>query len=179
MEGVKLIIRLLSSSLHRIPWSHLSQGGPMGYSLSYQDALTLERVGETLKNNRELSYRIRLVLAVYRSQQTGESINNIALRYSCAPGTIRKYVRRYLDDGLEGLRTVPSPGRPSFLSDSDLNRLEDLFSFPPSAYGYATEEWSIHLVYRHVIREGLFEAGVSPETIKSYLRKLDLEVDLK
>lgn len=69
--------------------------------------------------------------------------------------TIRLWLNRYLQEGLEGLRGKKPPGRPGKKSLVIESQLEELLSKMPQDYGYQEAGWQINLLRHWLAKQGV------------------------
>ncbi|NIM05145.1 MAG: IS630 family transposase, partial [Armatimonadetes bacterium] len=67
--------------------------------------------------------------------------------------TVRDWIDRYEEDGLEGLRTAPRSGRPPKADESYRKLLEEVVETPPRQMGYPFNCWTLERLARHMERE--------------------------
>ena len=70
--------------------------------------------------------------------------------------TIRLWLRRYLEKGLEGLKSYAPPGRTAKKGPAIKTHLKELLSHSPQAYGYEESGWQIN-----IFRDWLKTQGVN------------------
>ncbi len=76
----------------------------------------------------------------------GESIEEISALFGRHAHTIRSWIKRYKEAGIEGLSSVLPPGRPNKKQALVINELETLLTSSPQQYGYLQAGWSIGML---------------------------------
>jgi len=83
----------------------------------------------------------------------GRSQAQVARELGVTPAAVCQWARARDEDGDEGLKARPHPGRPSKLDARQRKRLEKLLLQGPRRHGYATELWTLprvaELIERH------------------------------
>lgn len=95
----------------------------------------------------------RRAAIILRSAQ-GEKVPAIARGLGLFHGTVRQWIRRFTDAGLEGLRERPRSGRPPVYSELELGRVVQLALTPPKALGKPFCHWSLDTLEEELQREG-------------------------
>jgi len=106
-------------------------------------------------------------LAVQRVSE-GWTQKDVAAFLGVHARSVGSWVRAYRAAGATGLRGTPHPGRPPYLTDSDLRHLEQLLLRGPTAHGWANGLWTCNRV-REVIRRA-FGVEYHPRYISVVLR---------
>jgi transposase len=107
----------------------------------------------------EFSLRAKIILA----SAAGEGVREMARRLEISPDTVCHWRRRYVSQGLEGLRTRPRPGRPRTISDAKERSIVSATMKPPKARTH----WSTRRLAEHV--------GVGGTTVQRIWRKYGLQ----
>jgi transposase len=106
-------------------------------------------------------------LAVLLSDR-GQSVPVIAESIGRHEHTIRSWLKAYLQDGIEGLRHTPPPGRTNRKEHEALMILQPVLAKHPSDYGYLESGWSTNLLVDYLLQQGL---EVSSSTVKRVLKR--------
>ncbi|KTD73420.1 hypothetical protein Ltuc_1267 [Legionella tucsonensis] len=67
---------------------------------------------------------------------------------------VRLWLNRYIQDGVEGLRTRKPPGRPEQKAPIIETQLEELLHQSPQDYGYQVTGWQINVLKDWFARQG-------------------------
>ena len=95
----------------------------------------------------------RRAAIILRSAQ-GERVPAIGSGLGLFYGTVRKWIRRFTDSGLEGLRERPRSGRPPVYSELERGRVIHLASTRPEELGKPFRRWSLDTLEEELRREG-------------------------
>jgi len=106
-------------------------------------------------------------LAVLLSDR-GQSVPVIAESIGRHAHTIRSWLKAYIQDGTEGLRNTPPPGRANRKEHEALMILQPVLAKHPSAYGYLEAGWSTTLLVDDLLQQGL---EASESTVKRALKR--------
>lgn len=82
----------------------------------------------------------------------GMSARRAALLMGDSPRTVESWVRRFREEGLEGLREKRGSGRPARLQPKQREVLRAAFLRSPRAAGYATNGWDGKTVANYIER---------------------------
>jgi transposase len=82
--------------------------------------------------------------------------------------TVRKWRRRYCEQGLDGLADAPRPGRPRKYRARVVAEVKALACELPAAYGRPLARWTCPELARAAAAAGVVEA-VSPSTVRRWL----------
>lgn len=95
----------------------------------------------------------RRAAIILRSAQE-EKVPAIARGLGLFHGTVRKWIRRFTDAGLEGLRERPRSGRPRVYSELERGRVIQLALTPPKELGKPFCHWSLDTLEEELQGEG-------------------------
>lgn len=91
---------------------------------------------------------------------TGQSCREIARLFGEDASTVQRWVRRFEDRGLEGLREGERPGRPRQLDAGQWRQVAADLRRTPRAFGLAANLWDGPLLAEHLRRRFGIELGV-------------------
>lgn len=132
-------------------------------SLSEEEKAALNRLRGSQKSNiGERAYYVLL-------SNSGKSVSEIATHLSRNGHTIRLWLKRYLEDGIMGLKTKKQPGRPAKKAPVIESQVQELLAKSPQAYGYQEAGWQINLLRDWFARQGIHACD---NTIVKSLNKL-------
>ena len=120
------------------------------------------------RRNSTCDVRVRAVKAVLR----GRSMSDVADAYDTNRSTISRWVKRYEEEGEEGLDRRPTSGRPRMLAQLTEEELRNVVLQPASQFGYETDLWTVSRL--HVVIEEQYRVSVSKDTIWRRLREAGL-----
>jgi len=101
-------------------------------------------------SKKELEQRRRLGVALHR---TGLTIREVAKQLGCAPGSVARWTKLFIDGGDAGLNPIPNAGSKSRLTEAQRARLAVLIRDGAQANGFATELWTLRRVRELIERE--------------------------
>lgn len=82
--------------------------------------------------------------------------------------TVRRWLKRYAKDGLNGLTDAPRSGGPRKVTDSYLNTLLRVAQRPPGEAGLPHAQWTAERLADYMATET--DVKVHPETVRLHLR---------
>ena len=85
------------------------------------------------------------------------------------PHTVRLWLKRYIEAGIEGLQRRYSPGRPRTKRDKIAPIIQELLKLSPLDYGYHDRVWTIPLIIHHL--KVKHKLTVSEDTVTRYLNE--------
>jgi transposase len=97
-------------------------------------------------------------------KQQGWKQQDIAVALGVTPGAVSQWLKRGREQGVEGLRRHPAPGRQPRLSAEQLTQLPALVERGPEAYGFRGQVWTckrVAEVIRHTFGVTYHPAHVS------------------
>lgn len=108
-------------------------------------------------------------MALHRS---GLSVRQVAEQIGCAPGSVSRWTKMFLEGGDAALDPIPNAGGKARLGEVELAKLRVLMHLGPRACGFATDLWTLRRV-RAVIAA---ELGVmySTSNVHKLLHRLRL-----
>ena len=119
--------------------------------------------GEDLPEN-----RLRIVLL----SAEGKSVPEISRLVNLHPINVRKWIHRFHQRGVEGLRSGKSPGRPRLFSSEQRERIIASATADPHSLGLPFSRWSLQRLRRYLIDQGVVK-HISVETIRQILQSTD------
>ncbi len=101
-------------------------------------------------------HRLHGVLAVCR----GLSCYEAAAIWGRSPRSIEYWMRRFVVEGVQGLREKDRPGRPSSLTSAQRELLVSDLRRGPEAAGYEAARWTGSMLQRHLLDSYQVSVGV-------------------
>ncbi|KXB08733.1 hypothetical protein AKJ56_00535 [candidate division MSBL1 archaeon SCGC-AAA382N08] len=114
--------------------------------------------------------RITAVIMEVKGYKRGEMADLLSVHRE----TVRLWIKRFDESGVEGLWDEERPGRPSKISGSEKERLREDLKGSPKDFGYESEVWSTKMVLDHLREE--YGVEYHPRYIQRFLRSLGFEL---
>ena len=83
---------------------------------------------------------------------TGRSCFEAAEVFGDDPRSVERWVRKFQQHGVEGLRDKPHPGRHATLADAQMRQLALASMSAPRGLGYAVDVWNNQLLRAEILR---------------------------
>jgi transposase len=131
--------------------------------LNEEEKTALTRLRRGQKSN--IGERAHYVLL----SDTGKSVSEIAQHLSRNGHTVRLWLKRYLEEGITGLKTKKPPGRPAKKAPAIELQVQELLDKSPQDYGYQEAGWHINLLRDWFSKQGI---NACDNTIVKSLNKL-------
>jgi len=112
--------------------------------------------------------KLRLLAAIFRKE--GKSLDAISESVQTPKTTVHDWLSRLESNGLDGLVDVKQPGRPSWLSQDQKQKLDEVLSGIPEKQGIPFKIWTTSLV-QYIIHE-LFNVTYKPRNVQKLVKKL-------
>lgn len=100
----------------------------------------------------------------------GNSSVKIALRLKRNPHTVRKWLKRYQQNGEKGLERLYSLGRPKCLRERTKSYIGEIIDNPPEGFGYQDRLWTVALIVHYLKSQK--ELNASEDTVERSLRDM-------
>ena len=124
----------------------------------------LERIIQNMENDVSVQ---RLMIILLSAQ--GHKVQEISREVDLHPINVRKWIHRYNTDGLDGLRSGKSPGRPPVFTEAQRKAIVDIASADPTSMNLPFKQWSLQRLRKHLIDDQIVDQ-ISVETIRQILR---------
>ena len=119
----------------------------------------------TLASSRDSEKALMVLLS-----SEGKTVAQIAESLKRNPHTVRDWLKRYNNKGIEGLNRKYSPGRPDSKRAKLKKHIQNILASPPTEHGYQDHVWSVPLIkYDAEQKLGL---SVSCDTVTRALKDL-------
>ena len=92
--------------------------------------------------------RIRVVQKII----DGSKQADVAREFHVTEGAVSQWYSKYLKDGWAGIYHKPKPGRPILFTQEHSEKLYEIISKSPFAWGYETDLWTVAMA-RDVLHE--------------------------
>lgn len=110
----------------------------------------------------------RALIVLWSSEQI--PVSEIAQRLYVKAKTVRKWIHRYQQDGVEGLYDLARSGRPSLITPGIEQSVFMQVNQPPYTFGYVFAFWTVATLTQHLISKCWQQ--VSPWIVRRVLLKL-------
>lgn len=109
----------------------------------------------------------RLMIVLLSAQ--GHRVQEVSREVDLHPINVRKWIHRFNSEGMDGLRSGKSPGRPPVFSDEQRDEIVALANSDPRKMGLSFAQWSLQRMRNYLVEHGIVEQ-ISVETIRQVLR---------
>jgi transposase len=137
---------------------------PYVVTLAAAGRARLQRLARSSSAPHRQVVRARIVLAAAAGMPNAQ----IAARLGLCVDTVRKWRRRYCEQGLAGLADRPRSGRPRRFTAAQVAEVKALACELPASSGTALAKWSCPELAREAVGRGIVSA-VSASTIRRWL----------
>ncbi len=107
----------------------------------------------------------------------GKSVPEISQTVSLHPINVRKWIHRYTANGVSGLRSGKSPGRPPLFTTTQRRQISKIASTSPRSLGLNFSRWSLQRLRRYLIEQGVVDR-ISIETIRQIVQSGELAPEM-
>jgi transposase len=132
-----------------------------------QQRTELERLEQRIRTNRDVAFRAKIILAA----ADGTSNSEIAKHLRTTPGTVGKWRRQFVRDGLDGLFDEPRPGAARKFSDEDVESVivQTLESTPKGRTHWSTRKMAEHAGMSHSTVGRIWRTfGLQPHVVEGF-----------
>jgi transposase len=109
----------------------------------------------------------RLMIVMLSAQ--GHRVQDVSREVDPHPINVRKWIHRFNEEGIEGLRSGKSPGRPPIFSEEQRESIVEVASNDPRQLGLSYSQWSLQRLRKYLIQKRVVDQ-ISVETIRQVLR---------
>ena len=139
--------------------------------LKDEDRKNLEKIAKSRTAEVRLVQRAQIILLAaeekHRNTEIGEKVG-------CNRITVRKWRRRFLESGIDGLKDMPRSGHPLEFTAQERAEVLAMATRKPEDEGKHFTDWSIRELANHVVEKGIVES-VSPTTVFRWLSEADIK----
>lgn len=107
----------------------------------------------------------------------GKSVPEISQTVNLHPINVRKWIHRYTANGIAGLRSGKSPGRPRLFTLKQRNQISKIAGTSPRSLGLNFSRWSLQRLRRYLIEQGIVDR-ISIETIRQIIQSSEFVTGL-
>jgi transposase len=108
-------------------------------------------------------------LRIVRMSAQGCRVQEVSREVDLHPINVRKWIHRFNEDGIDGLRSGKSPGRPPVFSTQQRERIVEVASVDPRQLDMNFSQWSLQRLRKYLIQNEIIDQ-ISVETIRQVLR---------
>ena len=112
---------------------------------------------------------MRRMIAV-RMLQAGKGVREVSRLVGVSPASVSRWKKVLQEQGVEGLRAKPHPGRPPRLTADQKQRLAEILRQGARAAGFPTDLWTLRRVAQGIQRE--FGVSYHPGRVWYLLREM-------
>lgn len=109
----------------------------------------------------------RLMIVLLSAQ--GQRVRDVSREVELHPINVRKWIHRFNAEGMDGLRSGKSPGRPPVFNDSQRDQIVTLANSDPRKMGLPFSQWSLQRMRKYLVDNKMVEQ-ISVETVRQVLR---------
>lgn len=111
-----------------------------------EELIELKAIAAAKSESARLAERAEIIVL----WSEGSSITEVAQRLNVTRHTVSKWIRRYYEGGIDGLRDEARSGRPQVYGDECLDTILDVISRDPKEVGATFSSWSIRNLERYM-----------------------------
>ena len=108
-------------------------------------------------------------LRIVRLSAEGKRVPEISQVVDLHPINVRKWIHRFNADGLEGLRSGKSPGRPPLFTEQQRRQISRIAMTNPRMLGLGFSKWSLQRLRKYLIEQGIVKC-ISVETVRQIIQ---------
>jgi len=108
-------------------------------------------------------------LMIVQLSAEGKRVPEISEEVDLHPINVRKWIHRFNERGLEGLRSGKSPGRPPLFTDEQRQQISLIAETNPRSLGLQFSRWSLQRLRKYLIDEGIVTC-ISVETVRQIIQ---------
>ncbi|MCB0061283.1 MAG: helix-turn-helix domain-containing protein [Caldilineaceae bacterium] len=108
----------------------------------------------------------------------GKSVPEISQTVNLHPINVRKWIHRYTANGVDGLRSGKSPGRPPLFTNNQRRQISKIANTSPRSLGLNFSRWSLQRLRRYLIEQGVVDR-ISIETIRQIIQSGELVSEIR
>ena len=114
------------------------------------------------------AHRLQIIML----SAAGKRVPEISEEVHLHPINVRKWIHRFNEQGLDGLRSGKSPGRPPIFTEEQRTRICQTANTSPHSLGLHYSRWSLQRLRRYLIEHQVVE-HISVETIRQIVQSQD------
>ena len=140
---------------------------PKNYHLRAEDRPALARLFRAHKTPQNLIFRARIL----NMCDAGHTVEEVAKRLNTTKITVYKWLRRYQESGLEGIRDLPRPGQPTKITKT---KVENVLRLTQQTVPREATHWSLRLMAERTgmtiwqVQQIWKAAGLKPHVLRTF-----------
>ena len=111
-----------------------------------EELVALERLPAKSRSARQVARRVEII----KRLTTGKAPAQIAKEMAVSTLTVYLWMRRFNEEGVEGLVSKPRPGRPRIYSDRVLREVYRAASVSPAELGLGIPSWTLDRLVKYL-----------------------------
>jgi transposase len=111
------------------------------------------------------AHRLQIIML----SAAGKRVPEISEEVHLHPINVRKWIHRFNQMGLDGLRSGKSPGRPPVFSEEQREQIVHIANTNPRSLGLHYSRWSLQRLRRYLIEHRIVD-HISVETIRQIIQ---------
>ncbi|MBW7881237.1 MAG: helix-turn-helix domain containing protein [Caldilineaceae bacterium] len=111
------------------------------------------------------AHRLQIIML----SSAGKRVPEISEEVHLHPINVRKWIHRFNEYGLDGLRSGKSPGRPPVFTDEQRAKIVEIAATNPRNLGLHYSRWSLQRLRRYLIEHRIVDR-ISVETIRQIIQ---------
>lgn len=115
------------------------------------------------------AHRLQIIML----SSAGKRVPEISQEVKLHPINVRKWIHRFNEYGLDGLRSGKSPGRPPVFSEQQRDQIVRTASTNPRSLGLHYSRWSLQRLRRYLMEHNIVE-HISVETIRQIIQSHEI-----
>lgn len=135
-------------------------------SLTGEESRKLSR---WLRQSRDAVQMRRAQVIAFSGQ--GMRAKQIASYLGLHPEYVRELIRRFNQEGFDGIKSKRWPPRPGKLTEEEKSVLVEVATAPPQAFGRPFNQWSLRKLHQFLVVQKNMITPVSYGTIRNVLKK--------
>lgn len=108
-------------------------------------------------------------LRIIQLSAEGRKVPEISKEVDLHPINVRKWIHRFNQRGIDGLRSGKSPGRPPLFTDAQRDKITRIASMDPRSLGLHFSRWSLQRLRQYLIEQGVVQC-ISVETVRQIIQ---------
>lgn len=108
-------------------------------------------------------------LIIVQLSAEGKRVPEISEEVNLHPINVRKWIHRFNQQGIEGLRSGKSPGRPPLFTEEQRHQIAEIAATNPRTLNLQFSRWSLQRLRKYLIENGIVNC-ISVETVRQIIQ---------